>query len=49
MMLAAMTRIWISSDETPLWVKLVFGLPTVLAVIALVVVLLRERRKRSRL
>jgi hypothetical protein len=35
--------------QWPTWVRfLVFGLPTIIAAIVLVIVLLRERRKRSR-
>ena len=36
------------AGPTPLWLTVVLCLPTVIAVVVLIVVLIRERRKRDR-
>jgi hypothetical protein len=45
-MLGSVTHIWVK--EVPGWLHVVMLLPTGVALIVLIIVLVRERRKRSR-
>ena len=47
-MIGSVTHIFISHDEAPWWVKLLFLFPSVAAAVVIVIVVLRERRDRRR-